>query len=193
MLTTGQVAAHCQVTHKSVNNWIRDGKLHAYMTPGRHHRIRVRDLREFLAKSGLPPLDDDGQPAPSGSGRVLVVDDEPLVVGTVSQMLRRWGYEVGMAMNGFSAGLEIERFRPDLVVLDLMMPYMDGFGVCETVKTDPATRHIKVLVVTGFTEQGFIDRALASGADGWMAKPLRAAELRSRVVELVGRPGSRNG
>ena len=89
-------------------------------------------------------------------------------------------------MNGFNAGLEIERFEPDLVVLDLMMPYVDGFQVCRTLKADAATEHIKVLILTGYTEQGFIDQAMLCGADHWMGKPLDAGAFRSRVAELVG-------
>lgn len=177
------------MTLKSVHNWITGGKLRAYTTPGRHHRIRVRDLRAFLSASGLPPLPSDAEPA-TGRQRVLVVDDEPDVAATVSAMLERWGYEVSTAANGFNAGLEVERFKPDLVVLDLMMPYLDGFDACSGLKSDAATRHIKVLVLTGYTEQGFIDRALACGADGWMAKPCSAAELQRRVASLLGQPRS---
>ena len=190
LLTAGDVAAHCHVTHKSVSNWIRSGRLKAYTTPGRHYRIRLLEFREFLKQTGLPPLPEEAL-SPSGKTRVLVVDDDEDVVKTVSAFFTRWGYEVSTALSGFNAGLEVERFKPDLVVLDLMMPHVDGYDVCRTIKSDPTTRHIKVLVLTGYTEKDCIEKALESGADDWMAKPFRAEAFKSRIAKLLGERSNR--
>ena len=87
-------------------------------------------------------------------------------------------------MKPVEAGLKIASFKPQLVVLDLMMPGLNGFKVCEQVKSDPETQDIKVLVVTGYASEENISRALELGADGYLVKPLDTEELQDRVREL---------
>ena len=94
-------------------------------------------------------------------------------------------YELASAADGFEAGLRTATFRPDLLILDLVMPNMDGFRVCEAIRTSPDTRHIRILVVTGYPDQENIDRALRSGADCCMAKPFAVRELKQKVAELL--------
>jgi len=77
-------------------------------------------------------------------------------------------------------------FDPHLVILDLMMPGLDGFKVCAQVKSDPDTEHIKVLIVTGFGSEDNIERALRLGADGYLLKPLSVEQLQERVEDLLG-------
>ena len=183
VFTTGEVAAHCKVTHRTVYNWVKSGHLEAYATPGRHHRIRLQDLREFLKKHAMPPLEET--PSLPDKLRILVVDDEPNIVKAITHFLTgQEDYEVAAAFNGFNAGLEVERFHPDLVILDLMMPYVDGFEVCKTIKSSPETEHIKVLVMTGYAEEGFISKAIECGADSWLAKPCTMADLGEKIEEL---------
>ncbi|MFH1571375.1 MAG: response regulator [Gemmatimonadota bacterium] len=186
LLTTGQIARHCQVTQRTVHNWIQGGHLPVGRTPGGHQRVLVRDFQEFLRQHRLPVYGDD-RPAPGLSKRLLVVDDDPEVLQVYARYLARLGeYEVSTATNGFNAGLEVARFRPDLVVMDLMMPYMDGLEACRWIKGDPATAHTRVLVVTGYAEEGFRSRATECGVDGWMRKPVALPELGRKVAELVG-------
>ena len=183
LITTGRVAIHCEVTVKTVNNWIDGGHLKAGTTPGRHHRIRVVDFKEFLRQHGLPPLET--APQLPTKPKVLVVDDDEHIVKTILKYLQRHGYEVSAALNGFHAGLEVERFKPDLVILDLMMPFMDGFEVCKSIKADPATEHTKVLILTGYTEEGFIEKAKECGADDWLAKPASLQALVGKAEQLI--------
>ena len=146
LLTTGDVAAHCHVSYDTVANWIRSGKLRAFTTPGGHRRISIRDFNEFLTEYRMPPFEEE----PVQRGRVLVVDDDPLVVKTIVKLLSGTGeYEPATAADGFEAGLQITRFNPDLIILDLMMPNIDGFKVCQKIKSTRQTRHIKILVLTG--------------------------------------------
>ncbi len=183
LITTGKVARQCQVTVKTVNNWIKTGSLKACTTPGRHHRIHIVDFKEFLQRHGMPPLEEESPS--SARPRVLVVDDDEGVVLPIASYLRLNGYEVSTALNGFNAGLEVERFKPDLVILDLMMPYMDGFEVCKWIKADSATEHIKLLILTGYTEEGFIEQAKECGADDWLAKPASLSELLGKAEQLI--------
>ena len=144
LLTTGEVAAHCCVSYQAVNQWIKSGKLKAYTTPGRHHRIPVGDFREFLAEHNLPPLPTQRADKP----RILIVDDEPGMVRIIAKLFTKTErYEVTTASDGFEAGIQVARFQPDLMILDLIMPNMDGFKVCQQIKSAPETKDIGILVI----------------------------------------------
>lgn len=181
LLTTGDVAAHCHVTYETVNAWIKAGKLPSFTTPGRHHRISVDAFRDFLETYHLPPYQG------TGHHRVLVVDDSPEVVKMLTRLLKRkYGCEVASAADGFEAGIQVATFQPDLVVLDLKMPQMDGFQVCRRLKTRPETRRTKVLVLTGFATPENIRRVMEAGADDWLGKPFDPEELKRKVSALLG-------
>ena len=182
LLTTGDVAAHCHVSYDTVANWIRSDKLRAFTTPGGHRRISIRDFNEFLTEYGMPLFEEES----AQQKRVLVVDDDPLVVKTIVKFLNDTGeYEVETAADGFEAGLQINRFNPDLVILDLMMPNIDGFKVCQKIKSTRQTRHIKILVLTGYASPENIQKALECGAHLCLAKPFRTTDLREKIDELL--------
>lgn len=131
----------------------------------------------------MPPY-EGGQ---SARRKVLVVDDEADVVQLLVKSFRKADqYEVSTASNGFEAGIQVATFNPDMVILDLMMPNLDGFKVCQLIKSNPKTRHIRVLVVTGYASDENRQKALERGADDFMAKPARIAELKEKVEELLG-------
>ena len=185
VFTTGEIASHCHVSQETVANWIKGGRLKAYATPGRHRRIRLGDLREFLVEHGMPPLSPRAAP-PARRRRVLVVDDDPAFLNLVTRLLDRdERYETATAADGFEAGIQILRFRPDLVILDLMMPNLDGFKVCSSIRLTPETRDLLVLVVTGYADEGNLQRALQAGADHCMTKPLSVSSLALKVDELI--------
>ncbi len=184
VLTTGDVASHCHVSQETVANWIKSGQLKAYKTPGRHRRIRLGDFREFLVEHGMPPLDmsSDLPHRP----RVLVVDDDDAVVKLIVRLLEKEGrYDMATAADGFEAGIQIARFRPDLVILDLMMPHLDGFKVCSSIRSEPETSELAVLVVTGYDDDENLQRAREAGADYCMTKPLSMEALSKKVGELL--------
>jgi len=178
------MAEYCQVRPATVFNWIKEGKLKAYSTPGGHYRVRMEDFRDFLAKYEIP-IDDDFF-APSGN-RILIVDDEPNVVEFIERALSEpeGGYLFERAFDGYEAGLKVASFEPNLVILDLVMPRVDGFEVCRRIKSDPETLGTKVLVVTGYPEE--VERAKEYGADDYLVKPLRVEELREKVWNLMRR------
>lgn len=185
-LTTGDVASYCEVTSAAVLKWIDAGKLPVFTTPGGHYRILRSDFRDFLAQHGM--FIDEGY---FGKGhtrkRILIVDDEPAVVTFIESTLRLEGkYELAAASDGFEAGQQVATFKPDLIVLDIMLPGMDGFEVCSRVKTDPATTNVKVLAVTGFATEENIRKILNAGADDYLGKPVTIQDLREKVEELLG-------
>jgi CheY-like chemotaxis protein len=122
--------------------------------------------------------------------RVLVVEDDPEVLRALTEMLDTFhGCTTKTALDGVEAGLRISTFRPHLVVLDLVMPRLDGFVVCEHIKADPATAGTAVLAITGDGSPQTIERILTCGADGYLIKPIRLAELRRAASELLSEVG----
>lgn len=186
-LTTGEVAQYCQVSPVTIFRWIKEGKLPAHSTPGGHYRVRATDLLNFLAKHSIP-VDTELRRKVAGEKRILVVDDEQAIVDTVVRNLQRLGsqFRFATAFNGFEAGRQLALFGPDLIVLDLMMPGVDGLDVCRQVKGDPSTQHIKILVVTGYSSERQLQAAREAGADDCLAKPFSGDELRDRVRRLLG-------
>jgi DNA-binding response OmpR family regulator len=117
--------------------------------------------------------------------RILVVDDEPGNRELIEAMLSDSGYEVFLAAGGEEALALAHEKRPDLIILDLMMPGLSGFEVCARLKMDPQTGGIPVLIATALDQIGDRERALAAGGDDFLAKPLQYAELTARVGALL--------
>ncbi len=180
LLTTGEIAAHCRVSYEAVSKWIKSGKLKAYTTPGRHHRVSRADFEAFLAEYNLPPL--------AGSSRrrkVLIVDDDPAILRLLSTFFTRDDqYEVATATDGFEAGLQIAGNHPDLVILDLMMPNIDGFKVCSGIKANRQTQRTLVVVLTGYATPENVRKALECGADSCLGKPVVLRELAQQLDDL---------
>lgn len=186
LLWTGQVATLCGVTPAAVFKWIRSGSLSASRTPGGQYRVGREDLVRFLKERGaLVPPELADQPV-----RVLVVDDDPAVVRVVCHVLsRRWPeWEVSSAGDGYEAGKLIHTIEPDLLILDLRMPTVDGFAVCRDLKSDARTRHIKVLVMTGFTSDENLQSAFDVGADSLIKKPLTPPQIEHAVESVLAQP-----
>ncbi|HUU42695.1 MAG TPA: response regulator, partial [Planctomycetota bacterium] len=123
---------------------------------------------------------------------IVVVDDEEQVVDFVARALgdHGAGYIVESARDGYTAGRLVHSLRPELVLLDIRMPGIDGFKVCETIKNDPTTRDTKVLIITAYADQENLGRLLEMGAEGVLEKPFDLATLTGRVRELLGAPVS---
>ena len=118
--------------------------------------------------------------------KILVVDDDPNVRFLISELLARGHYEVLQADDGTMAMDQVRAHHPDLVVLDIMMPGIDGIEVCRRIKSDPDLRHIKVIMVTAKTEGKDIQAGLAAGADHYITKPFKIVELSAKIRELTG-------
>lgn len=184
-LTTGDIARYCHVTHVGVLKWIKSGKLKAYSTPGGHHRVPRNDFRNFLKQYNMP-IDESF--FSDHTKKILVVDDEPAIVELIIRALKsdNSNYTFASASDGYEAGLQVAVFKPDLVILDIMMPKLDGFEVCRRIKSDPEMQYIKILGLTGFAQDGNIEKLLACGADDCLAKPLQFDKLKALVRNLLG-------
>ena len=172
VFTTFEAAKLCHVSPLSIINWVNAGRLPAFRTPGGHRRIRREDLARFMRENGIPLPEElrDG----SGRPRVLVVDDEAAICDAIAESLshRPTPYEVMTAADGFEAGRLVATFRPDVVLLDLRMPGLDGFQVCRTIKGDSETASTVVIAMTGYHTQETEARIVECGAVRCLSKPI---------------------
>ena len=177
--TTGEVADFCSVTINAVKKWIASGKLKAFRTPGGHYRVNHDDFLAFLEKY---KLDIKTRLFPE-KRRILVVDDEPEIIEFIKGALDSIGadYEVETACDGYEALIKVGDFKPELLILDIRMPNIDGFEVCRRIKSDPALKDIRILAVTSYGEDN-IEKILKCGADHCLRKPLKLEDLRKKVT-----------
>jgi CheY-like chemotaxis protein len=166
-----------------VQNWVKEKKLKAHVTPGGHRRVRKEDLISFMREFGMPIPAELCEPPRF----ILIVDDEAEVVELLTSMFETAGeqLEVAGAQGGVEALLMIGQRKPDLLILDVMMPEMNGIEVCQKLKASRATRNLKIIAVSGDHDPQMRKRALAAGADRFFTKPFDMAALRSECLNLL--------
>ena len=120
------------------------------------------------------------------SKKVLIADDEPNIVISLEFLLRREGFEVLVAVDGEEALAKARAERPDLVLLDVMMPKMNGFDVCQALRADPELASMRVLMLTAKGRETEVSKGLGLGADGYMTKPFSTKDLVAQVHMLLG-------
>lgn len=175
--TTYQVARFLGVSLPTVVNWVNSGLLSAHRTPGGHRRIAHNDVIAFARENNYPisrELLDRGDRKP----RVLIVDDERDFSDMVREYLSlKKEVEVEVAESGFEAGFTVARFKPDLILMDIMMPGMDGFDVLKMLREDSDTRHVPVVACTAYRDDEMDRRISEAEFDGFIEKPLKLDAL----------------
>jgi len=121
------------------------------------------------------------------SARILIAEDEPNIVTSLEFLLQKQGYEVRVARDGEQALQLAGSFRPDVVLLDVMMPVRNGFEVCRMIRENAALAGVKIVMLTARGRDAERDKGLALGADAYMTKPFSTKELLGKVAELVSR------
>ncbi|MEK7858267.1 MAG: response regulator [Elusimicrobiota bacterium] len=180
--TTFEVAKACGVFHTTVINWVNKGKLKAHCTPGGHRRILLHDLVDFMNRFAMPIPSDLTQHAK----KILIVEDNP----AVQRMLKRTleplpGVELQTCVGGLEALMAIGKDAPDLLILDIRIPQVNGLEVCKVLKSSELTRPIKIVAISGEPLPAEAASFLKSHADGFFQKPLPTAELRAKARELL--------
>ena len=178
-LSTFAIAEMLHVDPGSVANWIDQGLLNAHRTPGGHRRVLKTDLIKFLREHKMPVPPQLG----TTPVRVLVVDDEAAVAKLIAKAIKNKypDYEIMEANDGFQAGSLIATVKPDVVILDLKMPGMDGYEVCKMIKSQESARHAEIIAMTAFPSPECEKKILACGARVCLAKPLNLDKLLEEV------------
>jgi CheY-like chemotaxis protein len=121
----------------------------------------------------------------SAKSRILIADDNATNVELLEVYLSDVECDIGIAVDGHDTLAKVAEFKPDLILLDIMMPKLSGFEVCKKLKADPATRGIMILMVTALNELGDIERAVDAGTDDFLSKPVNKVELLKRVENMI--------
>ena len=118
--------------------------------------------------------------------RVLIADDEPNIVASLEFLMEQAGFEVKLAANGQEALELVASFQPDLVLLDVMMPVKNGYEVCQSLKSDPATRAVKVVMLSAKGRDVEVAKGLELGADAYVTKPFSTRDLVAQIRDMLG-------
>ena len=182
VFSTGEAAAICKVSQQTIIRCFDTGRLQGFRVPGsRFRRIPRESLILFMKDNDIPLELLD-----SGKSKVLVVDDDPEIVELMVDVLERDGrFEVRTASSGYDAGVITQDYRPDLIILDYMLPDVNGNVVCKTIRSNNSFEHMKIIIVSGVVNQNDIDGLLDVGADAFMQKPFSIDELVGKMCELL--------
>ncbi|MCX5662658.1 MAG: response regulator [Planctomycetota bacterium] len=182
IFTTGEAADLCKISQQTIIRCFDSGRLRGFRVPGsRFRRIPREELIRFMKENSIPTDLLEG-----GKRRILIVDDDEQILELFQDVLAQdERFEVKTAQTGYDAGLLTEQFRPDLMILDYMLPDVNGNVVCRTVRQNPAMAGMKIIIVSGVVNQDEIDELLRAGADDFVKKPFNTEKLLSRVTELL--------
>jgi len=182
LFTTGEAAEICRVSQQTIIRCFDAGRLEGFRVPGsRFRRIPRQNLIKFMKDNNIP-LDS----IESGKRKVLVVDDDAEIVELIVEVLERDGrFEVKTASSGYEAGMATQRFRPELILLDYMLPDVNGNVVCQTIRRNPEFENIKIIIVSGVVKEDEIAQLLKSGAEDFIRKPFNITELTDKITTVL--------
>ncbi len=182
VFTTGEAAEICKVSQQTIIRCFDSGRLNGFRVPGsRFRRIPREELIQFMRDNGIPI-----EQITSSKKRILVVDDDPQIVELMVDLLSRDDrYEVKTAMTGYDAGMMTEQFKPDLIILDYMLPDINGNIVCQTIRANGELSETRIIIVSGVVNQDEIHDLLKAGADEFVKKPFNIEQLQSRITSLL--------
>ncbi len=182
LFTTGEAAEICRISQQTIIRCFDAGRLDGFRVPGsRFRRIPRRNLIKFMKDNNIP-LDS----IESGKRKVLIVDDDAEIVELIVEVLERDGrFEVKTASSGYEAGIATQRFRPELILLDYMLPDVNGNVVCQTIRRNPEFENIKIIIVSGVVKEDEIAQLLKSGAEDFIRKPFNITELTDKITSVL--------
>ncbi len=182
VFTTGEAAKICKVSQQTIIRCFDSGQLRGFRVPGSRFRRIPRDvLYRFMKENGIPT-----DALESGRRKALIVDDDEELVELIRDALEADGrFEIRVANNGFDAGMMVREYHPDVIVLDVMLPDINGKEVCQRVRSDNALDDVKIICISGMVEQDKIEDLKASGANEFMQKPFEVENLIDRICQLL--------
>jgi excisionase family DNA binding protein len=183
VFTTGEAAKMCKVSQQTIIRCFDNGQLKGFRVPGsKFRRIPREQLLLFMRDNGIPT-----DALETGSKRkVLVVDDDPDLVDLIVSVLGEDGrFETRVANNGFEAGMMVKEYQPDLIVLDVMLPDINGKEVCVRVRSDGSLEKVKIICISGMVERDKIRELMEAGANEYLQKPFETDILINRMCRLL--------
>ncbi|MFP4329994.1 MAG: response regulator [Alkalispirochaetaceae bacterium] len=171
-----EVANICGVVNQTAINWIKDGHLKAFRTPGRQYRVYAEELARFLHSRGMKMPDELQRVLAEQVAieSVLIVDDDRDLNDLIKQYLEKKfpDYTVDQAFDGFEAGKALAESKPDIVLLDIDLPGVDGNKLCRSIKEDTGLGTPIVVAISGLDDPSVRERIIGEGADAFVAKPI---------------------
>ena len=182
VFTTGEAAKICKVSQQTIIRCFDNGQLKGFRVPGsRFRRIPREMLYKFMKDNGIPT-----DALESGKRKVLLVDDDVELVELMTKVLEEDGrFEVRVATTGFDAGMMVKEYRPDLIVLDVMLPDINGKEVCHRVRADTTLEDVRILCISGMIEEEKVQELRLSGADDFLHKPFDIEDLIENMCALL--------
>ena len=182
VFTTGEAAKICKVSQQTIIRCFDNGQLKGFRVPGsRFRRIPREMLYKFMKDNGIPT-----DALESGRRKVLLVDDDTELVEVMTKFLEEDGrFDVKIATTGFDAGMLVKEYRPDMLVLDVMLPDINGKEVCQRVRADSTMEEVRILCISGMIEDDKIQDLRLAGADDFMHKPFDAEQLIERMCKML--------
>jgi excisionase family DNA binding protein len=182
VFTTGEAAKICKVSQQTIIRCFDNGSLKGFRVPGSRFRRIPRDhLFVFMKDNGIPT-----DALESGKKKLLIVDDDQDLVDLMYDTFARDGrFDIRTANNGFDSGMQVKEFRPDMVVLDVMLPDINGKEVCQRVRSDRTMDSVKILCISGMIEHDRVAELRAAGANDFMQKPFTTDRLLDRVCDML--------
>ena len=182
VFTTGEAAKICKVSQQTIIRCFDSGQLKGFRVPGSRFRRIPRDqLFAFMKDNGIPT-----DALESGRRKILVVDDDQDLVDLIIDVLEKDGrFETRAVNNGFDAGMMVKEYRPDLIVLDVMLPDINGKEVCQRVRRDSSQDDVRIICISGMVEEDKISELKAAGANEFLQKPFDTDKLIERMCALL--------
>jgi excisionase family DNA binding protein len=182
LFTTGEAADVCNVSQQTIIRCFDAGRLDGFRIPGSRFRRIPRDsLIKFMKENRIPLGNID-----TGKRKVLVVDDDVEIVELIVDVLARDGrFETKSASSGYDAGILTQQFRPELILLDYMLPDVNGNVVCQTIKSNPELVGTKIIIVSGVVKPSDIEELKKAGAEDFIKKPFDISELVEKIAAVL--------
>lgn len=182
LFTTGEAAEICNLSQQTIIRCFDAGRLEGFRIPGSKFRKIPRDsLIRFMKDNNIPMFT-----LGSGKRKVLLVDDDAEIVELMTDVLQRDGrFVVKSASTGYDAGIMTQQFQPDLILLDYMLPDVNGNVVCQTIRQNPEFSNTRIIIISGVINQNEIDDLLKAGAEDFLKKPFSIVELIEKIVAVL--------
>lgn len=178
LLTPSEAAELLHVAPTTIRHWAQNGRLPFITTPGGHRRFTREDILSLMSSS------ESGE---SDNFSILIIEDDKDFADMLVQLLESFfpHVKIAVAYNGFEAGDLLHSFKPELVILDLMMSGINGFSICHRIKSTASTADINVIAMTGALTEENIERITLLGAEICLGKPLNINLLKETIAELI--------